>query len=91
MKEDKEGWEARNCQENKASWCMRRGTHRVCAEALQKKRYQQDGRRERRTRKEGTPARRIPHLLSSDLSRNLLVLKHFITQSSGDYLNLEKK
>lgn len=42
-------------------------------------------------RKEGTPACRIPHLLSSDLPRNLLVLKHFITQSSGDYSNLEKK
>lgn len=83
MKAEKEGWEAGNWQKTKATMGSR--THRVCAEAQRLCRRNGINRMagERHTSKEGMTARRISHLLSPDLSRNLLVLKYFITQSFG--------
>lgn len=88
MREEKRGLRGRRskllgvCEEGQ-SMCR-------SPKALQKNWCQQDGRCERHTRKERTPACGIPCLLSTDLSRNLLMLKHFITQSVGDYPNLDK-
>lgn len=85
MKEDKEFWEAGKWQKNKATRHMGRGTHRVCAEAQRLCRRNGIDRTvgERHMSKEGMTAHRIPHLLSPGLSRNLLVLKYFLTQSFG--------
>lgn len=85
MKEEEEGWEAGNWQKNKASRPLGRGIQRVRAEAQRLCRRNGINRTvgERHSSEEGMTAHRISHLESRGLSRSLLVLKYFITQSFG--------